>query len=190
MGQQPVMWTYIRPTKPKFHLRYKNMALKVTTQEEAHQRRPNMEPRGMLTTRIHLENPLVREMKAPRNCPVVDTSSHFQRRRKRRKHSKIHEPEEFKKSKPPTFDGDIKKGEEAEAWILGLKKYFRVHDYENLKARITILNLNGKASIWWEDLRNVKGIHEKEPCNGRNLRNTSRISTFLKGTMMKILGVL
>jgi hypothetical protein len=22
--------------------------------------------------------------------------------------------------------------------------------------------LNGKASIWWEDLRNVKGIHEKE----------------------------
>jgi hypothetical protein len=22
--------------------------------------------------------------------------------------------------------------------------------------------LNGKASIWWEDFRNVKGIHEKE----------------------------
>jgi hypothetical protein len=22
--------------------------------------------------------------------------------------------------------------------------------------------LNGKASIWWEDLRNVKGIHDKE----------------------------
>jgi hypothetical protein len=44
-----------------------------------------------------------------------------------------------------------------------LKKYFRVHDYsKNLKARITIFNLNGKASIWWEDLRNVKGIHEKD----------------------------
>jgi hypothetical protein len=29
----------------------------------------------------------------------------------------------------------IKKGEEAEPWLLGLKKYFRVHDYsENLKA--------------------------------------------------------
>jgi hypothetical protein len=42
-----------------------------------------------------------------------------------------------------------------------LKKYFKVHDYsENLKARIVIFNLNGKASIWWEDLRNVKGIHE------------------------------
>jgi hypothetical protein len=31
-----------------------------------------------------------------------------------------------------------------------------------LKARIAIFNLNGKASIWWEDLRNVKGIHEKD----------------------------
>jgi hypothetical protein len=42
-----------------------------------------------------------------------------------------------------------------------LKKYFRVHDYsEYLKAQITIFNLNGKASIWWEDRRNVKGIHE------------------------------
>jgi hypothetical protein len=55
------------------------------------------------------------------------------------------------------------KGEDVGAWILGLKKYFRVHDYsKNLKAQITIFNLNGKDSILWEDLRNVKGIHEKE----------------------------
>jgi hypothetical protein len=71
--------------------------------------------------------------------------------------------EEFKKSKPPTLNGEIKKGEESKVWLLGLKKYFRVHDYsKNLKARIAIFNQNGKASIWWEDLRNVKGIHEKE----------------------------
>jgi hypothetical protein len=31
-----------------------------------------------------------------------------------------------------------------------------------LKARIIVFNLNGKASIWWEELRNVKGIHKKE----------------------------
>jgi hypothetical protein len=31
-------------------------------------------------------------------------------RRKKRKHSKSHDPEEFKKAKPTTFDGDIKKG--------------------------------------------------------------------------------
>jgi hypothetical protein len=50
-----------------------------------------------------------------------------------------------------------------EAWLLGLKKYFRVHDFlENLKARVATLNLNGKASIWWEDLKNVKGIHEED----------------------------
>jgi hypothetical protein len=63
------------------------------------------------------------------------TSSHSQRKGKKRKHSKSHGPEEFKKAKPPSFNRDIKKGEEAEAWMLGLKKYFRVHDYsENLNA--------------------------------------------------------
>jgi hypothetical protein len=47
--------------------------------------------------------------------------------------------------------------------LLVLKKYFRVRDYsENLKARIGIFNLNGKASIWWEELRNMKGIQEKK----------------------------
>ena len=47
--------------------------------------------------------------------------------------------------------------------MLGLKKYFRFHDYsENLKGQIDIFNLNGKASILWEDLRNVKEIHEKD----------------------------
>jgi hypothetical protein len=33
---------------------------------------------------------------------------------------------------------------------------------ENLKARVATFNLNGKASIWWEDLKNVKGIHEED----------------------------
>ena len=33
---------------------------------------------------------------------------------------------------------------------------------KNLKARITIFNLNGKASIWWEDLKNVKGVREED----------------------------
>jgi hypothetical protein len=30
--------------------------------------------------------------------------------------------EEFKKAKLPTFDGEIKKGEEVKGWLLGLKK--------------------------------------------------------------------
>jgi hypothetical protein len=78
------------------------------------------------------------------------------------KHSKSHCLEEFRKVKRPYFNGEIKKGEEAEAWLLGLKKYFRVHDFsENLKAQVATFNLNGKASIWWEDLKNVKWIHEE-----------------------------
>jgi hypothetical protein len=91
------------------------------------------------------------------------TSSHSQTRGKKRKNSKSRDPEGFKKSKTPTFYGDIKKGEEENFWLLGLNKYFKVHDYyENLKDCITIFNLNGKDSIWWEDVRNVKGVLEKD----------------------------
>jgi hypothetical protein len=41
-------------------------------------------------------------------------SSHSQMRRKKRKQSKSYDPEDFKKSKPTTFYGEIKKGEEGE----------------------------------------------------------------------------
>ena len=48
----------------------------------------------------------------------------------------------------PTFDGEIKTGQEAEAWFLGIKKYFQVQDYSgNMKARVSIFNLNGRESI-------------------------------------------
>ena len=53
--------------------------------------------------------------------------------------------EEFKKAKYPTFYGKVKKAEDVEAWLLGVKKDFRVHDYfENMKARISIFSLKGK----------------------------------------------
>jgi hypothetical protein len=57
----------------------------------------------------------------------------------------------------------VKSGEEAEAWLLGMRKYFQVHDYSgNMKARVAIYNLNDRASIWWEDLKNVKKLSEKK----------------------------
>jgi hypothetical protein len=31
-----------------------------------------------------------------------------------------------------------------------------------MKARVATFNLNGKASIWWEDLKNVKGVCEED----------------------------
>jgi hypothetical protein len=63
------------------------------------------------------------------------TSSYSPRKQKKQKTSKSHKFEEFRKAKPPSFNSEIKKGEEVEAWLLGLKKYFKVHDFsENLKA--------------------------------------------------------
>ena len=62
----------------------------------------------------------------------------------------------------PTFDGESKTSQEAEAWILGMKKYFQIHDYSrNERDRINIYNLNGQASIWWENFMQVKGIKER-----------------------------
>ena len=57
-------------------------------------------------------------------------------------------PVEFKKEKPPTFDGYMKKPEDEKAWILGMNKLFNLHDYtDNMKARIVIFILKGKADI-------------------------------------------
>jgi hypothetical protein len=52
-----------------------------------------------------------------------DTRSSVPKKKKKR-HSQSSLTEEFKKAKPPTFDGEIKKGEEVEAWLLGLRSIF------------------------------------------------------------------
>jgi hypothetical protein len=36
-----------------------------------------------------------------------------------------------------------------------------------MKARVATFNLNRKASIWWEDLKNVKGVREEDLSWGR-----------------------
>jgi len=70
---------------------------------------------------------------------------------------------EFKKVNPLTFDGEIKKPQDAEAWLLGMRKFFRIHDYsENMKASLATFNLKAKAGIWWEDVKNVRCIHEED----------------------------
>ena len=73
---------------------------------------------------------------------------------KRKIHHRERSRDEFKKDKPHTFDGEEKVGQEVEAWLLGIKKYFQVQDYlGNMKARVSIFNLNGRASIWWEHFK-------------------------------------
>jgi hypothetical protein len=47
------------------------MAMKVATKEETPKISPSMEPRGMLTSIILMNNPLLRELTTPRKCPSV-----------------------------------------------------------------------------------------------------------------------
>eukprot|EP00253_Pinus_taeda_P031671 PITA_31671 len=64
---------------------------------------------------------------------------------------------EFRKIKPPHFDGEQE--EAAEAWIINMNKYFQLYEYDNnLKARLAIFQLQGKATLWWEEVKIVKGV--------------------------------
>ena len=51
-------------------------------------------------------------------------SSFSSHKRKRKRHHRDRSRDEFKKAKPPTFDGEVKTGQEAKAWLLGIKKIF------------------------------------------------------------------
>ena len=76
------------------------------------------------------------------------SSSHENQRR----HYQNHSRHEFKKARPPTFNGEVNTGQEAEAWLLRMRKYFQVQDYSgNMKARVAIFNFTGRASMWWEN---------------------------------------
>ena len=52
-------------------------------------------------------------------------SSESDRKPRRRKYIPYEEiSREFKKIKPPMFNGEVEKGEEAEVWLSRMKKYF------------------------------------------------------------------
>jgi hypothetical protein len=69
---------------------------------------------------------------------------------------------EMNKIKPPTFNGEHKKDEDAETWLLGMRKYFQLHNYSSHEeGRISIYQLKGKASMWWDQLVQVQHIKEK-----------------------------
>ena len=52
-------------------------------------------------------------------------SSSSSHKRKRKRHHRDCSRDEFKKDKPPTFDGEVKTRQEAEAWILGIRSTFK-----------------------------------------------------------------
>jgi hypothetical protein len=69
---------------------------------------------------------------------------------------------EIRKLKTPTFDGENKRGNDVETWLLGIKKYFQLHSYSsNLEAKVAIYHLHGKASMWWNQWKQVKHIDKK-----------------------------
>ena len=55
--------------------------------------------------------------------------NHQTRKRKFKPYEEI--SGEFKKIKPPTFNGETDKEKEAESWLSGMKKYFQIYNYSN-----------------------------------------------------------
>jgi hypothetical protein len=69
---------------------------------------------------------------------------------------------EMNKIKPPTFDGEHKKEEDVETWLLGMRKYFQLQNYSShAEGRIAMYQLKGKASMWLDHLVKVQHIREK-----------------------------
>jgi hypothetical protein len=70
---------------------------------------------------------------------------------------------ERNKIKPPTFDGEHKKEEYAETWLLGMRKYFQLQNYSShAEGRIAMYQLKGKTSMWWDQLVQVQHVREKD----------------------------
>jgi len=58
-----------------------------------------------------------------------------------------------------------------------MNKYFQLYEYDhNLKARLDIFKLQGKATLWWEEVKMVRGVSEKLSF-GKNFKNTLKKDT-------------
>jgi hypothetical protein len=69
---------------------------------------------------------------------------------------------ELKKIKPSNFNGEHKKGEEAEAWLLEMKKYFQLHYYPFwVEDKIATYHLQEQEAMWWDQLKQAKHLDEK-----------------------------
>jgi hypothetical protein len=60
------------------------------------------------------------------------------------------------------FDGEHRKDEDAETWLLGMRNYFQLYNYySHAEGRISMYQLKGKASMWWDQLVQLQHIKEK-----------------------------
>jgi hypothetical protein len=77
----------------------------------------------------------------------------------------------MKKIKPPTFDGEQKKDEDVETWLLSIRNYFQLNNYSShAEGIISIYRLKGKESMWWDHLVQVQHIEDKS-VTWRELKN-------------------
>jgi len=91
-----------------------------------------------------------------------ESRSNWDKPSRRRKYRKDELQGELKKVKPPRFRGDNEKGEYVEAWLLGMRKYFHIYNYSSkMEANIVIRQLQGQASIWWEQPARVRRLEER-----------------------------
>ena len=69
---------------------------------------------------------------------------------------------EMNKIKPPTFDGEKKKEEDANTWLLVMRKYFQLQNYScHVEGRIAMYQLKGEESMWWDQLVQVRQLKRK-----------------------------
>jgi hypothetical protein len=68
---------------------------------------------------------------------------------------------ELRNLKRPSFEGEREREDDVEAWLLGLKRYFHLHNYSsNLEARISTYHLHRNVAMWWDQLKKVEHINE------------------------------
>ena len=83
------------------------------------------------------------------------------------------------------FNGEVEKGEEAEAQLLGMKKYFHIYNYsDRLKSWMDIYNLTRKVDMLWQDIKRVKNLKEKY-LTWRVFKNTLKGNFYLNNIMKK-----
>eukprot|EP00253_Pinus_taeda_P019416 PITA_19416 len=97
---------------------------------------------------------------APENSEDKEDHSDNVPQQQTSKRQKMELQGELRKIKPPHFDGEQE--EAADAWLINMNKYFQLYEYDhNLKARLAIFQLQGKATLWWEEIKIVKAVSER-----------------------------
>jgi hypothetical protein len=97
--------------------------------------------------------------------------------RKHRRYGRDELKGEMNKIKPPTFDGEHKKEEDAETWLLGMRKYFQLQNYSpHAEGRIVMYQLKEKHPCGGISLCRCN-TSERKISLGRSSRDISRRNT-------------